>query len=109
MSVRRGRSQKNRIWLTDPIIKEKINMFTAMNSQAAMYIDPATTSYIIQIGAGLLIALGTFFGIFWSKIKRAFKKKEDEVEAIDASEINALHDGEKDVITADDLLSDDKD
>ena len=80
-------------------------MFTAMNSQAAMYIDPATTSYIIQIGAGLLIALGTFFGIFWSKIKRAFKKKE----AIDASEINALHDGEKDVITADDLLSDDKD
>ena len=38
-------------------------MFTAMNSQAAMYIDPATTSYIIQIGAGLLIALGTSLSV----------------------------------------------
>ena len=84
-------------------------MFTAMTSQSALYIDPATTSYIIQIGAGILIALGTFFGIFWSKIKRAFKKKDEKVEAIDAAEIKALHDGEKDVITADDLLSDDKD
>ena len=80
-----------------------------ITSNAAMYIDPATTSYIIQIGAGVLIAAGTFFGIFWSKIKRAFKKKEQEVEAIDASEINALHDGAKDVITADDLLDDDND
>ena len=84
-------------------------MFTAMTSQSALYIDPATTSYISQIGAGILIALGTFFGIFWSKIKRAFKKKDEKVEAIDAAEIKALHDGEKDVITADDLLSDDKD
>ncbi len=84
-------------------------MLTAMTSQSAMYIDPATTSYIIQIGAGILIALGTFFGIFWSKIRRAFKKKDEKIEAIDASQVNALHDGEKDVITADDLLSDDKD
>ena len=84
-------------------------MFTAMTSQSALYIDPATTSYIIQIGAGILIALGTFFGIFWSKIRRAFKKKDEKIEAIDASQVNALHDGEKDVITADDLLSDDKD
>ena len=84
-------------------------MFTAMTSQSALYIDPATTSYIIQIGAGILIALGTFFGIFWSKIKRAFKKKDEKVEAIDAAELKALHDGEKDVITADDRLSDDKD
>lgn len=72
-----------------------------------MYIDPATTSYIIQIAAGVLIAAGTVVGIFWSKIKRVFKKKDKEIEAIDASEVNSLHDGEKDVITADDLLDDD--
>lgn len=79
-----------------------------ITSTAAMYIDPATTSYIIQIGAGVVIALGTVIGIFWSKIKRVFKKKNaDEAPAIDAAEINALHDGEKDVITADDLLADD--
>ena len=82
-------------------------MFT---STAAMYIDPATTSYIIQIGAGVVIALGTFIGIFWTKIKRVFKKKTDDAApAIDAKEVNALHDGEKDVITAEDLLADDDD
>lgn len=80
------------------------------NQTAAMYIDPATTSLIIQIAAGVLITVGTFLGIFWSKIKRAFKKnKGDEAEAIDTAEMNALHDGEKDVITADDLLADDED
>ncbi len=78
------------------------------NQTAAMYIDPATTSLIIQISAGVLITVGTFLGIFWSKIKRAFKKnKDEETESIDVSEINALHDGEKDLITAGDLLSDD--
>lgn len=82
-------------------------MFHVLNSQAAMYIDPATTSYIIQIAAGVLIAAGTVVGIFWSKIRRVFKKKDTEIEAIDASEVNSLHDGEKDVITADDLLDDD--
>ena len=82
-------------------------MFNVINSQAAMYIDPATTSYIIQIAAGVLIAAGTVIGISWSKIRRVFKKKDAEIEAIDASEVNSLHDGEKDVITADDLLDDD--
>lgn len=82
-------------------------MFNVINSQAAMYIDPATTSYIIQIAAGVLIAAGTVIGIFWSKIRRVFKKKDAEIESIDASEVNSLHDGEKDVITADDLLDDD--
>ncbi len=80
------------------------------NQAAAMYIDPATTSLIVQIAAGVLITAGTFIGIFWSKIKRVFKKNEAEtVPAIDAAEINALHDGEKDIITADDLLADDED
>ena len=79
-----------------------------ITSTAAMYIDPATTCYIIQIGAAVVIALGTCLGIFWSKIKRVFKKnKDEEAPALDASEINALHDGKKDVITADDLLDDD--
>lgn len=78
------------------------------NQTAAMYIDPATTSLIIQIAAGVIITVGTFLGIFWSKIRRAFKKnKDEEVESIDTAEINAVHDGEKDVITADDLLADD--
>lgn len=77
------------------------------NLTASMYIDPATTSFIIQIGAGIIIAAGTFIGIFWSKIKRLFKKKKNETPAIDVSEVNSLHSNEKDVITADDLLDED--
>lgn len=79
------------------------------NLTASMYIDPATTSFIIQIGAGVVIAAGTFIGIFWSKIKRLFKKKKEETPAIDASEVNSIHSSEKDVITADDLLGEDED
>lgn len=70
------------------------------------YIDPATTSLIIQIVAGVVIACGTAVGIFWSRIKRKFKKKNDG----EASEeiVNIRQEGDSDekaVITAEDLLS----
>lgn len=72
------------------------------------YIDPATTSLIIQIIAGVIIACGTAVGIFWSRIKRKFKKKNGDE---DSSEItNTKQEGDSDekvVITADDLLADD--
>lgn len=80
-----------------------------INETAAMYIDPATTSLIIQIGAGVVITAGTFLGIFWSKIKRKFKKGDPEDAAINATDMKSLGENEKDVITADDLLSDDDD
>ena len=63
-------------------------MFSIFSSSAAMYIDPAATTYIIQIGAAAVIAIGTFVGIYWSKVKRAFKKKEEEVLIAKADLIN---------------------
>ncbi len=42
---------------------------------ASAYIDPATTSYIIQIVAGVFIAAGATVAIFWRKITFWFKKK----------------------------------
>lgn len=71
-------------------------------SPSLMYIDPATTSYLIQIGAGVIIALGTVFGIYRNKIKRFFKKNKDET--IPQTERN--NDAKKEVVTADDLLDD---
>lgn len=71
------------------------------------YIDPATTSLIIQIIAGVLIACGTAVGIFWSRIKRKFKKKNGEEEAAEIT--NTKQEGDSDekvVITANDLLDD---
>ena len=71
---------------------------------AAVYIDPATTSYLIQIIVGVVIAIGTGNGIFRSKIKKAFKRKnkEETVEAIEKKDTEG-----KDCVTAEDLLGDD--
>ena len=81
------------------------NALTAVN--AAMYIDPASTSLIIQICAGVVITVGTVLGIYWRKVKGAVKKKSG-AEEVSKAEMKGAEDG-KDVITADDLLDDDDD
>lgn len=76
----------------------------AFNRLILLYIDPATTSYIIQIGVGVVIAVGTFLGIYRNKILRHFKKnKEEEIAPAEKS-----GDSKKEVITADDLMDDDE-
>lgn len=40
-----------------------------------MYIDPAVMAYVVQIGAGIVIACGTLFGIFRKRIVAFFKTK----------------------------------
>lgn len=42
------------------------------------YIDPATTTYLIQIVAGVFIAAGATVGIFWKKIKLSIRNKKME-------------------------------
>lgn len=69
------------------------------------YIDPATTSYLIQIIAGVVIALGTVIGIYWNKLKRLFKKKDGDAPAASA-EMMKERSEEKSTVTADDLLDD---
>ena len=48
-------------------------MFLFSTSTLA-YVDPATTTYVIQIVAGVFIAGGVAMGVYWHKIKRFFKK-----------------------------------
>ena len=69
------------------------------------YLDPATTSYIIQIAAGVIIALGTVVGIFWNKISRVFRKKKTETSEPAPVRSSDLDDSNKE-ITAEDLLDD---
>ncbi len=45
---------------------------------SCLYIDPATTSYILQIAAGAVIAVGASVGIFWKKIVLWFKNKKNQ-------------------------------
>ena len=44
-----------------------------LSGSALAYIDPAATSYLIQIVAGLFITAGVVFGIFWKKIRLFFR------------------------------------
>lgn len=45
------------------------------STYAFAYLDPSTMTYAIQVVAGVLIAAGAVVGIYWHKIKRAFKNK----------------------------------
>lgn len=45
-----------------------------LSNDAHAYIDPSTTTYIIQTVAGILIALGASFTIFRHKIVAAWRK-----------------------------------
>lgn len=86
------------------IIVDAICASVILTQTCYAYIDPATTSYVIQIAAGAIIALGTAIGIFWNKIKRIFKRKNDG--KADTIEIKNDRAKEKDTVTADDLLDD---
>ncbi|WMJ23885.1 hypothetical protein RBG61_04245 [Paludicola sp. MB14-C6] len=57
-----------------PIIYFSILTFIMVTPSVNAYLDAATTSYIIQVVAGVFIALGTVIGIFWKKITSFFKK-----------------------------------
>ena len=54
------------------------------------YIDPAVMTYTIQVGAGIVIAIGAVFGIYFRKIKKKMidklgidENKNKEVESDD--------------------------
>lgn len=50
-------------------------MTLMLSTSALAYIDPAATSYIVQIVAGVVIACGVAVGVFWKKIRLFFKNK----------------------------------
>lgn len=51
-------------------------LFTLFFSTTAYaYLDPATTSYVIQAVTGVFIALGAVVGIFWKKIRLFFRER----------------------------------
>ena len=81
-------------------------MVLLQTTLSAAYIDPATTSYIIQIIVGAVVALGAVVGIFGSKIKRLFRKKNPAEEQAAAE--RAFSAESKKVISAADLADDEE-
>lgn len=43
------------------------------SSTAYAYLDPAATSYLVQIVAAVVIACGAVVGVFWKKIRMFFR------------------------------------
>ena len=43
-------------------------------AQASAYIDPSTTTFIIQAAIGLVVALAAGFSIYWRKAKKKINK-----------------------------------
>ena len=80
-----------------------MELLTAVMPSA--YIDPATTTYIIQIVVGAVVAIGAVLGIFSSKIKRLFKKKNPAEEQLSTE--RALSAESKKEINAADLNDED--
>ncbi len=76
---------------------------------SAAYIDPATTGYIVQIIAGVVIACGTGFAIFWNKIKRKLHKEKVADAPVQNIRTSDADNAQGTIITADDLLNDDED
>ncbi len=48
------------------------------STSALAYIDPASTSYIIQIIGGVFLAGGAAVAIYWHKIKLFFRKRKEK-------------------------------
>ena len=48
------------------------------STSASAYIDPASTSYIIQIIGGVFLAGGAAIAIYWHKIKLFFRKRKEK-------------------------------
>ncbi|MDR2673256.1 MAG: LTA synthase family protein [Coriobacteriales bacterium] len=66
------RQDRRRVWLLAYTIFLAIVVFFGFPATAFAYIDPATTSYIIQIVSGLIISLSVAFGVFFRRIQMAF-------------------------------------
>ena len=45
-----------------------------MPVQASAYIDPSTTTFIIQAAIGLVVAIAAGFSIYWRKAKKKINK-----------------------------------
>ena len=44
--------------------------FVMVPGQASAYIDPSTTTFIIQAAVGLVVAIAAGFSIYWRKAKK---------------------------------------
>ena len=52
-----------------------ISLSVALSNNAMAYIDPSVMTYAIQVGAGVLVAIGAVVGVRWRRAKRKVQEK----------------------------------
>ena len=66
-------------------------------SRASAYIDPATTSYVLELIVGAVVVGGAAFGYYWRKIKNKVGKNEAQPEGTSVEEqLSGLDDEDED-------------
>ena len=50
-------------------------MMVMLGVSTNAYIDPSVMTYVIQAGAGIVIAIGAAIGIYWRKAKKKINDK----------------------------------
>lgn len=55
--------------------------FVLLSSNSHAYIDPSATTFLLQAGAAIVVAVGAMFTVFRHRIAALFKKKTDEEKA----------------------------
>ena len=63
--------------------------WTSLN--VAAYIDPSVMTYVIQVVAGIVVAVGAVVGVYWRKAK---KKVQDKL----GIDVNAKKEVEEDIV-----------
>lgn len=46
------------------------SLMVAMTVNASAYLDPSVMTYIIQVVAGVVVAVGAVVGVYWRKAKK---------------------------------------
>ncbi len=65
-----------------------------LSGTASAYIDPSVATYAIQAGAGVVIALGTFVGLYWRKARKKVMDTLDIQEQKEVEEDLEIYDDE---------------
>ena len=63
------------------------------------YIDPSVTTYLIQVIAGVVIAIGAFVGLYYRKAKKkvtkAFGIDENKNKVVESDDIKIIEDNKE--------------
>ena len=65
-------------------------------SVSLAYLDPSSMTFVIQVVAGIVIAVGTVFGFYFKRIRRYFRNKKKAKENLEETVVTPVSTDEND-------------